>query len=132
MTGDVLVTYTRGDRGTCYGWGWGFGPCAPSGRGTARGTATAGAGAAETATTTGRVASRATRSRTSAEPGPPGSGRNRTIGEGRSLACWLESGRTQARSGGVAAAARGGQMRWGRLDAARGIEWQVVVINLQG
>ena len=49
MTGDV-VTYTRGDRGTCYGWGWGFGICAPSGRGTARGTATAGADAAETET----------------------------------------------------------------------------------
>lgn len=60
VTGDV-VTYTRSDRGTCYGWGWGFGPCAPSGHGTARGTATAGAGAAETetATATGRVASRA-------------------------------------------------------------------------
>lgn len=58
VTGDV-VTYTRSDRGTCYGWGWGFGPCAPSGHGTARGTATAGAGAAETETATGRVASRA-------------------------------------------------------------------------
>ena len=48
------------------------------------------------------------------------------------LAGW-KSGRTQARSDGVAAAARGVQMRWGEASLlAEYIEWQVVVINLQG
>jgi hypothetical protein len=84
-----------------------------------------------------RHRSRATRSRASAQPVPPGSARNRTIGDGRGLACWLQIGRRLD---------AGGQVRWSRRRRTRGadevgeeasllaeyIQWQVVVINLQG
>lgn len=108
VAGDV-VTYTRGDKGTCYGWGWGFGPCAPSGRGTARGTATVGAGAAATATATGRVASRATRSRASAERGA------------RGARIWPKPDDRRGVESGLLARKLedAGQVRWSRRAAAR-------------
>lgn len=109
------VTYTRGDRGICYGRGSGFGPCGPSGRGTARGTATAAAGVAANATATGRAASRARRDlEPPRRPGAHGSVRDPTIGEARRLDCWLGKravGRRTRSGGVVTAAARRRKMR---------------------